>query len=67
MTFKCILRWVLGLDGCEGGSFLDYCSVRHENGVNIVAVGSTSFSNLGIGEDGVVNGLINVRSSLIFS
>ena len=54
------------LGGCRGGFFLECCSVRHEDGVNIVVVGAARLFDLGVGEDGIINDLINIDYCLIF-
>ena len=66
MLFNFILWWVAELDECMGGFFLEGCSVRYEDGINIMAVESISFFDLGDGEDGVLNALVDVGSGLIF-
>ena len=48
------------LDGCRGGFILEGYSVRYENEINIVAVGSTRFFDLGVEEDGVVYDFVDV-------
>ena len=66
ISFNCILLWVMEFDGCRGCFFLEGCSVRYENRINILTVGSTRFFDLGVGEDGVVYDLVDVSSGLIF-
>ena len=43
LSFNCILWWVLEFDGCRDGFFVEGCSVRYVNRINIIVVGSTSF------------------------
>ena len=59
--------WIVELYGCRGGFFLEYCSVRHEDGVNIVAVEAAKLFDLGVGKDDIVHDFINIGSCLIFS
>ena len=54
------------LKGCRSCFFLKCYSVRHEDGVNIVAVGSARFFYLSIGKDGIVYDLIDLLSGLVF-
>ena len=58
MVFDCMLRWIVKINGYRGCLFLKCCSIRHEDGVNIVAVGSARFFYLIIGKDVIVYDLI---------
>ena len=65
MAFDCMLRWIVKLNGCRGCFFLKCCSVRHEDGVNMVAIGSARFFYLKIGKEGIVYDLIDILSGLV--
>ena len=66
MTFDCMLRWIVKLNGCMGCFFLKCYSVRHEDGVNIVAVEFARLFYLRIVKGGIVYYLIDLLSDLIF-
>ena len=66
MTFDCMLMWIVKLNGWRGCFFLKCYSIRHEDGVNIVTVGSDRFFILRVGKDGIVYDLIDLLSGLIF-
>ena len=53
-------------NGCRDCFFFECCSVRHEDGVNIVVVRSARFFYLRIGKDGIVYDLIDLLSGLGF-
>ena len=54
------------LNGCRGCFFLKCYSVRHEDGVNIVLVGSVKFFYFRIGKDGIAYDLIDLLTGLFF-
>ena len=66
MTFDCMLRLIVELNGYMSYFFLKCYNIRHEDGVGIVAVGSTRFFYLKIEKDGIVYGLIDLLSGLGF-
>ena len=45
---------------------MEDCSIRYDDGINIMAVGSTWSFDLRVGKDGVVYDLVDVGSGLIF-
>ena len=66
VAFDGMLRWIMKLNGSRSYFFLKCYSVRNEDGVNIVAVGSARFFALRIGKDDVIDDLIDLLSSFAF-
>ena len=66
VEFNCMLRWIMKLNDRRGCFFLKCYSVRHQDGVNIVAVGLARFSYLRFGENGIVYDLIDLFSGFLF-